>query len=228
MFSTWGYLNSFGIFQAHYVSLFHQTPSNVSWIVSVQIFLLLGMSSFAGRLFDAGYFRLTIVCGFVMQIAGIFFTSVSKTYWQAFLAQGVCCGIGDGLLWCPTVSLISTWFLKKRAIAIGLTLCGSSVGGVILPVIAQQLQPKIGFAWTVRVIGFILLALFAVVMCLARTRIPPRRSGPLLELAAFRETSYTLFTIGTFLVLWAVYFSFFYVGSPYPHLLSRASLIAHR
>jgi predicted MFS family arabinose efflux permease len=35
----------------------------------------------------------------------------------------------------------------------------------------------------------------------------------MVELAAFRETSYTLFAIGIFLVFWGVYFAFYYVSS---------------
>ncbi|KAF2103770.1 MFS general substrate transporter [Rhizodiscina lignyota] len=212
LWTTWGYINSFGYFQAHYIETFHKSVSDVSWIVGVQIFLLCFGATFSGRLFDAGYYRHLLIAGFLFQIVGIFTTSVAKEYWQAFLAQGICGGMAATLLWPTHISLISTWFLKSRSFAIALMLCGTSVGGMVWIVIAQQLGPTLGFGWTVRVIGFMVTGFFAIVLVLTRTRIPPREGGPFLELAAFKETSYSLFVAGAFLILWAVYFAFFYVN----------------
>lgn len=183
----WGYLNSFGIFQAYYESEYNLPPSTVSWIVSVQIFILNLLSSVSGRLFDAGYYRSTVITGMFLEVLAIFTTSVSTRYWQIFLSQGLCGGIGISLVWCPTVSLVSTYFVKRRALAISLVLCGSSLGGVIFPAVFQQLIPRIGFRWTVRVIGFIIMALYALVLSLTRTRTAPRASGPFLDLKSFKE-----------------------------------------
>lgn len=213
---VWGYLNSWGLFQAYYVSEYNLPASTVSWVVSIQIFMINLLASFSGRLFDAGYYRPTVLCGIILEVFAIMMTSVCKRFWQVFLAQGVCSGLGMGLVWCPTVSLISTYFVKRRSVALAFVLSGSSVGGVVFPVIFQQLMPHLGFGWTVRVMGFIVLALYAVVLSLARTRINPRASGPFLDLQSFKELSYSLFTVGTFLMLWSVYNAFFYVNS-YAH-----------
>lgn len=214
LISTWGYINCFGWFQAHYVAEFRRPASDISWIVSIEIFILSLLSAPVGRCFDAGYYRHLLVAGFIFQIVGIMCTSVAKAYWQAFLAQGLCGGLAAAFLWTPHVSLVSTWFLKRRSFALALMLCGTSVGGVVWPVIAQQLGPVIGFAWTVRVMGFMILAFFAVVLSMTRTRIPPRKGGAFLEPAAFKESAYSLFVVGTFLILWAVYFAYFYVRCP--------------
>ena len=45
-----------------------------------------------------------------------------------------------------------------------------------------------------------------------RTLITPRKSGPLVGWAAFKEPPYVLFTIGGFLLYWPLLFAFFYVG----------------
>ncbi|EOD52666.1 putative mfs monocarboxylate transporter protein [Neofusicoccum parvum UCRNP2] len=209
----WGYINSFGLFQAYYESEYNLPPSTISWIVSVQIFLLNLFSSVSGRLFDAGYFRSTVITGMFLEVLAIFMTSISTKYWQIFLSQGLCGGIGISLVWCPTVSLVSTYFVKRRAVAISFVLCGSSLGGVIFPAVFQQLMPHIGFRWTVRVIGFIIMGLYAVVLSLTRTRTAPRASGPFLDLKSFKEPSYSLFTVGTFAMIWGVYNAFFYVNS---------------
>ncbi|KAK0661082.1 Aspyridones efflux protein apdF [Lasiodiplodia hormozganensis] len=199
--------------QAYYVSTYNLPASTVSWVVSIQIFMINLMASFSGRLFDAGYYRPTVLCGMILEVLAIMMTSLCNRFWQVFLAQGVCGGLGMGLIWCPTISLISTYFVKRRAVGIAFTLAGSSTGGVIFPVIFQQLMPRLGFGWTVRVMGFIVVSLFCVVLSLARTRINPRESGPFLDLQSFKEPSYSLFTVGAFLMSWSVYLAFFYVNS---------------
>lgn len=212
LFCTWGFINSFGFFQAYYEETMGVDATQISWVASIQVFLLSFIGSFSGRLMDAGYYRYCLIGGFTFQIIGIFMVSLTKRYWQVFLAQGICCGIGDGLLFCPTTALIATYFVKRRSLALGFVLSGSSTGGLIFPIMVQQLLPKIGFSWTVRCMGFVVLFCFIVCLSLARTRLPKRSSGPLVELSAFHELQYSLFVIGIFLTLWAVYFSYFYVS----------------
>ena len=211
--NTWGYIASFGVFQTYYVNTLHFAPSNVSWIGSVQIFLLFFVGTFSGRATDYGLFKPTLVIGSVLQLIGVFMTSLSTKYWQLFLAQGVCTGLGNGLVFCPALSLLSTYFSTKRSLAIGIGASGSATGGLIFPVIVQQLLPKLYFPWTVRVIGFVMLAIHAVTIAFTKTRLPPRRSGALVEWTAFRELPYTLFAIGMFLNFWGLYFAFYYIGS---------------
>ncbi|KAG6012334.1 hypothetical protein E4U43_007842 [Claviceps pusilla] len=59
--------------------------------------------------------------------------------------------------------------------------------------------------------GFVVLAMMLVVLALLRTRLAPRKSGPLVEWGAFKEGSYMLFTFGIFLLYWTLYFGFFYI-----------------
>lgn len=212
--TTWGYISSFGVFQTYYVTALNHPPSDISWVGSMQIFLLFFVGTFSGRATDAGYFHLVTALGSFFQLLGVFMTSLSTTYWQLFLAQGLCTGLGNGLLFCPTLSLMSTYFTKKRSLAIGIAASGSATGGLVFPAIVQQLLPKIGFPWTVRVLGFVMLILQAVTLTFSRTRLPPRKSGPLVEWGAFKELPYLLFSIGMFLNFWGLYFAFYYVRRP--------------
>ena len=211
VFNTWGSISSFGVFQAYYVTALGRPPSDISWVGSVQILLLFLVGTFSGRAMDAGYYRVVLVSGSLFVTIGIFMTSLSTQYWQLFLAQGVCQGLGDGLLFCPTIALLSTYFVEKRAFAISLAACGGATGGMVFPAIVQHLLPKIGFPWTVRVIGFVILFNFAIIIALARTRISPRTTGPIIDWAAFKESPYVLFTIGSFFFFWGLYFAYFYV-----------------
>ncbi len=212
VFNTWGYINTYGAFQTYYVKHLAHPPSDIAWVGSVQIFLLFFVGVFSGRATDAGFYHTTLFFGSVLVLVGIFMTSLATHYWQLFLAQGICMGIGNGLLFCPSLALVSTYFTKRRSLAIGLAGCGSATGGMVFPAIVQQLLPYIGFAWTVRVLGLVSFVLFAITNIGSRTRLPPRRAGPLIEWAAFKETPYTLFIIGAFLTFMGLFIAFYYVS----------------
>ncbi|KAJ9294319.1 hypothetical protein DTO271G3_6894 [Paecilomyces variotii] len=211
VFNTWGYANSFGIFQAYYSSWLSLPASTISWIGSIQLFLIFLIGSVSGSALDKGYYRWVLIAGSTLQVLGIFMTSLCTRYWQLFLAQGICQGLGNGLIFCPTIALVSTYFTTKRTIAISSAASGAATGGIVFPLIAQQLLPRIGFPWTVRIMAFVVLFNTAVVVSTIQTRIPPRKTGKLIDLAAFKELPYLLFTIGMFFTLWATYFAYYYV-----------------
>ncbi|KAJ5300717.1 uncharacterized protein N7443_005719 [Penicillium atrosanguineum] len=208
---TWGYAASFGVFQSHYESTLPQSPSDISWIGGFQVFCLLFISALSGRATDAGMARLVVGVGAVLLVLGTFLTSLATEYWQIFLAQGLCIGIGQGLMWLPSVTLISTYFVRLRVFAVTAAATGTSTGGIIFPAMIQYLTPKIGFPWAIRCMGFVVLIMVTITLALLRPRLPPRKSGPLVEWSAFKEPAYMLFTLGVFLLYWSLYFTFFYI-----------------
>jgi MFS family permease len=211
--TTFGYMTSFGVFQTYYQNTLDVSPSTISWIGSVQLFLLFGIGTFSGRATDAGLFKPVYVAGAVFQMIGIFGQAQATTFWQLFLAQALCIGIANGLQFCPALALISTYFARKRAFAMGIAAVGSCTGGIVFPIIVQQLLPRAGYAWTVRVIGFLMLFSNVIAITFLRTRLPPRKSGPLVEWGAFKEAPYTLYCVAMFFNFWGLYFVFFYIGS---------------
>jgi MFS family permease len=146
LFSTWGYANSFGAFQAYYTETLPESPSSISWIGGIQVFLSLTIGILSGRLLDAGFFIPTFFVGIVVQVLGIFLMSISTQYWQLFLTQGVLSGIGAGIYFTPAISLVNTYFDKRRGLAVGLATAGNSAGGIVYPLIVRELIPKLGFA----------------------------------------------------------------------------------
>jgi MFS family permease len=218
IFTAWGYVNSFGSFQTYYTSVLPQTPAQISWIGSIQSWLTFFLSAFSGRLLDAGYFLPTIVVGSLLQLLGIFLMSVSTQYWQLMLTQGVLTGIGSGLFFTPSVAIVSTYFLKRRAIAVGLATTGNSIGGLVYPLVVRELIPRVGFAWTTRTIGFINLVALGLACIFLRPRLPPRKSGPLMDWSALKEPVYLAYAIGLFLMIWGVFFTLYYVSLCLPAL----------
>lgn len=173
LFNVWGSINSFGLFQTYYVDVMKiGGPSSVAWIGTTQVFVLFGMGTFTGRGLDAGFFQIQFICGSILYVVGMFLLSLCKEYWQIFLAQTLCVGIGYGLVFVPTLALASTYFYKKRSTAIGIVVTGSATGGLIFPAMAERMLPQAGFPWTVRTMAFVQMTL-AIVSCVflkARSR----------------------------------------------------------
>ncbi|KAF5536048.1 monocarboxylate transporter 4 [Fusarium phyllophilum] len=209
-FNSWGYLISFGIFQPYYESEFSLPPSTISWIGSLEVCLIFFIGTFSGRAFDAGYYRTALAVGLFLQILAIFMTSIASSYWQVLLAQGICQGLGNGIIFAPTIANMSTYFTSKKTIAISAGACGAGTGGIVFPLIAQQLLPKIGFRWTVRVMGLVVAVSSMIIMIIAKTRLKARKAGPLVEWAAFKEPAYVLFAAAMFFTLWPTWISYNY------------------
>ena len=139
--------------------------------------------------------------------------SISTKYWQLLLTQGFLNGIGGGIFFTPCMGLMATYFSKRRAFALGIASTGNSAGGMIYPVIVRQLLPKIGFAWTVRVLGFMNLGCLTLVVSLMKPRLPPRKSSAIIDWSAFKELPYAFFVFGLFFQVWDIYFTLYYVST---------------
>jgi MFS family permease len=213
VFNTWGMISSFGVFQTYYTTELGLEASAVSWIGGMQMFFHFFLGMFSGRALDAGLFHWVIIPGVLIGSLGIMMTSLCTQYWQLFLAQGVLNGIGCGLQFSPAMSLVTTYFSKNRSMAVAIVASGSATGGLVYPTIARQLLPRLGFGWTVRIMGFVMLAVGALYCSLLKPRLPPRKTGPLLELSAFKELPYSLYLIGVFFVYVGQYFPFYYIGA---------------
>ena len=210
--NSWGYILTFGIFQPTYVEMLDLPPSTVSWIGSVQLGVLYFAGAFSGRAFDAGYLKPLLLVGCLLQLIGAFMSSIATTYWQLFLSQGVCMGLAFGLTFPPIIAHVSTYFTTRKVFAMAIAATGGATGGIIFPLIAQQLLPRVGFGWTVRTMGLVMLVCSIFVILMVKTRLPPRRSGPLIDWAAFKELPFVFYNIALFFIVWSLYFAFYYVS----------------
>lgn len=123
-----------------------------------------------GRLFDIGYFKIPYFFASCLLILCTFLIAECKVYWQFFLAQGLGVGVSFasrvsyaygrsltlhlrieqlacGVLFGPALGIVSHWFSKRRGLALGVNAIGSSVGGTVFPIAAQNLIPEIGYVW---------------------------------------------------------------------------------
>lgn len=99
------------------------------------------------------------------------------------------------------MSAVTTWFFKRRALALGVTASGSSIGGVIFPVMVEKLIPQVGFGWTMRICAFLILGLGFFANLTVVSRIPPRPRPvkPMDFVRPFSEPTFATLATGAFL-----------------------------
>ncbi|KAI8631514.1 major facilitator superfamily domain-containing protein [Xylariaceae sp. FL1651] len=224
---AWGLTQTFGAFEEFYVrSLLSSTsPSAISWIGSVQSFLVIVLGAFTGPLFDAGYLRPLLALGCFLIVLGMATLSLATTYWQIFLAQGLCVGLGSGLVYVPSLALVSTLFpVKSRPWAIGCVNSGGSIGGIIFTFMLRELVPSIGFPWAVRAVALVNLVVAATALAILLPYRPPQAAHrrALLDLSALREPPFLLFALALLLNYVAFYIPPFYIPTYATAALSQS------
>lgn len=213
-FNTWGVLNTFGIFQTYYETgvLFNESSSNISWIGSIQAYCVMVVGLISGPVYDRGYLRALLLSGSFMIVFGFMMLSICRNFWEVLLAQGFCIGIGAGLLFVPSLAILPTYFSTKIGLAMGLAASGSSLGGVIYPIVFYKLIDQIGFGWSVRVIGFITLGTLLLPICFMRMRVKPVKPRAILDWSAFTDWPLVFFTLSTMIGFIGLYTMLFYIS----------------
>ncbi|CAG8929644.1 unnamed protein product [Penicillium salamii] len=214
-FNTWGIINSYGVFETFYKESLLQgtSPSTISWVGSLQSFLIMFLGVLTGPIYDAGFVMPLLYIGSFLVVFGHMMLSLCQNFWQVLLAQSFCVGIGAGLLFVPSIAILSTYFTTKLPFVVGIAASGSSIGGVVYPIMIHLLQNEVGFAWSVRIAGFVALFGLAISCLVLRVRTLPATRRKLVDWQAFREAPYALFNVGMFLCFMGLYTPYYYIQS---------------
>lgn len=99
------------------------------------------------------------------------------------------------------MTCVAGWFNHRRGTALGVVFTGSSIGGVVFPIMVSHLIREVGYAWTMRISAFLILALLVIANLAIRTHQPPTpRKATLSKLAKpLTEIKFLLVTGGFFL-----------------------------
>lgn len=199
-----------GIFQLYYkdILLPGQSSSSLAWITTLQIFLLFILGPFIGKLIDTHGSRAILAPFSAMAVFSVCMLSLCKTYWQIVLAQGVAFGLATSGLSLPAMTLATQWFSSRRGLAVGMVSCGSSLGGVVFPLIIPVLVERVGFASAVRWVALLQGILLVIANVLCSSPFPPKKnvSGqnqvPSAGFRAFKSLPWLFFVLGCFFTMW--------------------------
>ncbi|KAI1772922.1 monocarboxylate permease-like protein [Hypoxylon cercidicola] len=226
VFSSFGWVNCIGVFQDYYQAnqLSSYSSSSVAWIPATESFMLFFFGLVSGRATDNFGPRWPLLFGSVLHVFGLMMVSLSTEYYQIFLAQSVASGIGTSFLFYPTIAAAGTWFKRHRALAFGIMVSGSSLGGVVLPIMVQHLIVDVGFGWAMRITAFLILGLLIFGNIAVKSRLPPVRKPFTFKehFVPFTEMPFLLLAIGSFIVYLGAFLPFNFIivqakeaGMPY-------------
>lgn len=221
--TNFGLLTSYGVFQSYYVShqLAHLPASTVSWIGSLQTFMILGGSFVFGKISDDHGGRWVLICGSIVTFTAMLGMSFCSTLVQLIVVQGVLFGLGGSMLFLPGCALVNQYFDRRKGTAMAIILGAASFGGIIWPLILQSLfdQPNIGYSWGVRIAALLLAILLTISNALMRPRLPPSPKSlrqpwsQAWTLLTQDAATYTLFVVGTAVLFINFFVPFFTIAS---------------
>ncbi|KAK1142156.1 hypothetical protein N8T08_008082 [Aspergillus melleus] len=131
--------------------------------------------------------------------------SLLQEYWYMMETQGVLFGIAAGGVYTASLVSIGQRFDRRLGLVAGIAACGSSLGGIIYPLLLQWTMEQANFEnamqYTALLIGIVLIpALFLI-----KERLPItgwNRNAKWFDLTQFRQRHYPYFIVGSFLTMW--------------------------
>ncbi|KAF2111786.1 major facilitator superfamily domain-containing protein [Lophiotrema nucula] len=203
LFPSFGLMVSIGTLQDYWMQnqLSNYSARDVGWIPSVFVYLSLGLGIWVGPLFDRYGPRWIALLGSIGYLVMTFLLAECKVYWQFVLCCGILGGVTGAMLTTTSLAVVAHWFKRRRGLTQGIAMMGSSTGGLTIPLILKETFPKYGYAWSIRIIGFIFLGCFIFGNILMKARIPPTAAAKkkaIISLSIFGDLRFSLFTISVF------------------------------
>lgn len=125
------------------------------------------------------------------------------------------CQRAESLTIIPSIALnvIPGWFDKKRGIAYGIAASGSSIGGIIFPIMVQKLIVQVGYGWSMRIAAFMILGLLTISNLTIKSRFPPQPRSMTKEelIQPFREFTMVVVIAGFLLLTFGIFIPIDYV-----------------
>lgn len=214
MVAALGIMNTIGIYESYLAEnqLSAYSRSSIGWIISVYVFLSFGAGLVIGPVFDYYGPRWLVLAGSILIMLSIMLLGVCTQYWHFMIVFGILGGTGTALIFTPGISAIGHFFYVRRGNATGLAATGGAIGGVIFPLMLQDLFPKIGWGWATRIQGFVFLALLAVCNLCVRSRLPPQPGQSILpDFRILKHVDFALVTVGTYFMEWGLFAPISYV-----------------
>jgi len=100
--------------------------------------------------------QLVIIAGFVSSV-GLLTCSFAPNSHFFLLGYGVILAFGGGLTIVPARMVLLQYFDKKRSLAIGLSMAGACVGGVVVPPLMERLEDRYGLDGTFLIFSALVL-----------------------------------------------------------------------
>ncbi len=148
-------LYTFGVFIKPLTMEFNWDRGALSGAFSISMVVSGFIAILGGKLTDRYGPRIVVTIGGLLGGIGFLLISQVNSLWQVYLFWGLFMGISGGFCYLPIVSTIPRWFQKNRGLAVGITVTGMGLGGVISAPLAQWLISSHDWQYAFIILGII-------------------------------------------------------------------------
>lgn len=128
---------------------------DVGWITGVYSFLTILLGIQAGPLMDVYGPKFLGPLATGLLVLMFFMVAECARIWQFILCLGVLGGIGIAIATTVGIAVIGKLFNRRKVLALGIALSGSSTGGIVFPLTLRRTFPLWGWEWSMRAMGFL-------------------------------------------------------------------------
>lgn len=205
--TAFGTVYTFGAFFEAMVEDLDAGRGSTALVFGVTLLLFFGFGVVSGPLADRFGPRRLVLGGALLLSVGLALTSRVDTVAAGYLTYGVGVGLGGGLIITPMYAAAGGWFVRRRALAMGVVATGNGLGTLVLVPLAERLIADHGWRTAYLVLAALDLVLLVVAgLIVLRPPIPPappaiERMRTVAGITAFRRLFLTglLFSISLFI-----------------------------
>ena len=140
-----GIAYSFGILLIPLMEYFQSNRSSVAWVGSLLAGVYMTSGPLVGGLVNKFGCRPVCMVGGVVACSSLMLSTFSPNVEVLMLTYGIMGGFGLGLIYLPAVIACGYYFEKRRALATGISVCGSGVGCFVFPPLANIFVTQFGW-----------------------------------------------------------------------------------
>ncbi|CDM35745.1 hypothetical protein DTO013E5_10156 [Penicillium roqueforti] len=172
---VWGFAFTYGVFQAYYSDIPQFKGSGNIAVVGTCamgiMYLDLPLVFAAYRQWPK-YQRFGCGLGVLLMCAALGLSSLATNTNHLIITQGIFYALGGSIAYAPCILLMEEWFDRRKGLAFGVMWAGTGIGGVVLPIVMEQLLGKYGFRLTLRGFAVALFILTAPLVYFVKPRVP--------------------------------------------------------
>ncbi|XP_077990991.1 monocarboxylate transporter 12-like [Glandiceps talaboti] len=142
---TPGLSEAFGIFFLEFRRYFQADAAAISWIASIMMSMTFFASPVAAGLSNKFGCRPVVFVGGILSSCGLLLSSFATSVFFLYFSFGILVGFSYGLVFIPSIVLVSYYFKKRHAMANGLAFSGSAMGVMIFPPLCHFLIEHYGW-----------------------------------------------------------------------------------
>lgn len=149
---------TFGIFMKPLSAEFGWSRSQVSLALTIAILTAAIFTPWIGRLIDRKGARQVAIPALLLFGVGIMSLGLLPAnlvlFYLAFAVIGL---LSTGGTPTPYAMAVNCWFIRRRGLALGLSMAGIGIGAALLPMLAQHAVAALGWRWAYVVMGLVIV-----------------------------------------------------------------------